>query len=553
MNIQRAKQEIINTVRAYLDKDEQGFYRIPQIRQRPILLMGPPGIGKTQVMEQIARECDLALVAYTITHHTRQSAIGLPFIVQKSYGGVETSVTEYTMSEIIASVYDRMEASGKREGILFIDEINCVSEPLAPAMLQFLQGKTFGNRKVPDGWIIVAAGNPAEYNRSVREFDVVTLDRLRVMEVVPDYGVWRTYATDEMIHGSILSYLDIHKENFYRMETTVDGREFVTARGWQDLSEYIIVCEALGLGVDREVISQYVAHPGVAKDFANYLELYYKYKADYHVEEILSGNIRKGTLGKLKFATMDERLKVTGLLLSALTGTFREVYEEDELTGLLFGYLEEVQEAAEKTVQDSGAEPTSAEDGDLHDGKAQSMNRVAEACEQILSRERTRLENRIAAGQGERQLVRRDGAALDLFETYAALAREQGDFEALKVRFGERRDHLEAAIAAAAGSLEHVFDFMEAAFPESREVPYESGAVKRFAGQADLRSGVEMTVFITELSMNRYASWMLGEYDCDRYYMYNKNLLFDEREQGIRQELDRIRELQVAPGDGSSV
>lgn len=125
-------------------------YRIPAIRQRPILLMGPPGIGKTQVMEQIARECGIALVSYTITHHTRQSAVGLPFIVKKNYGEEEFSVTEYTMSEIISSVYDKMEKTGLKEGILFIDEINCVSETLAPMMLQFLQGKTFGNQKVPE-------------------------------------------------------------------------------------------------------------------------------------------------------------------------------------------------------------------------------------------------------------------------------------------------------------------------------------------------------------------------------------------------------------------
>ena len=74
--------------------------------------------------------------AYSITHHTRQSAIGLPFISKKQYGGQEYSVTEYTMSEIVASVYDKMEETGLSEGILFIDEINCVSETLAPAMLQ---------------------------------------------------------------------------------------------------------------------------------------------------------------------------------------------------------------------------------------------------------------------------------------------------------------------------------------------------------------------------------------------------------------------------------
>ena len=183
MNIKEAKQEIINTVKAYLYKNAEGEYRIPAIRQRPVLLMGPPGIGKTQIMEQIASECGIGLVSYTITHHTRQSAVGLPMIKTDEFDGKEYSVTEYTMSEIIAGVYKAIKEQGHREGILFIDEINCVSETLIPTMLQFLQCKTFGNQKVPDGWIIVAAGNPPEFNRSVREFDMVTYDRLRVINM----------------------------------------------------------------------------------------------------------------------------------------------------------------------------------------------------------------------------------------------------------------------------------------------------------------------------------------------------------------------------------
>ena len=100
MDIQRAKEEIKRAVQAYLATDDIGRPLIPAVRQRPILLMGPPGVGKTQIMEQIAQECDIALVAYTITHHTRQSAVGLPFIRQRNYGGKDVSVTEYTMSEI---------------------------------------------------------------------------------------------------------------------------------------------------------------------------------------------------------------------------------------------------------------------------------------------------------------------------------------------------------------------------------------------------------------------------------------------------------------------
>ena len=108
MNIRQAKDYIKNSVNLYLKKDEFGAYRVPVVRQRPIFLLGAPGIGKTAIMEQIAQEMGIALVAYSMTHHTRQSALGLPFITEKTYGGEKFSVSEYTMSEIIASVYDTM-------------------------------------------------------------------------------------------------------------------------------------------------------------------------------------------------------------------------------------------------------------------------------------------------------------------------------------------------------------------------------------------------------------------------------------------------------------
>ena len=144
MNIKQAKEQIHNAMKAYFTKDRFGEYVIPIEQQRPIFLMGPPGIGKTAIMEQIAAELGVGLVSYSMTHHTRQSALGLPFIEKKNYGGKEYSVSEYTMSEIIASVYDVIETTGMKEGILFLDEINCVSETLAPSMLQFCSIKCLG-------------------------------------------------------------------------------------------------------------------------------------------------------------------------------------------------------------------------------------------------------------------------------------------------------------------------------------------------------------------------------------------------------------------------
>ena len=82
-------------------------------------------------------------------------------------------------------------------------------------MLQFLQYKTFGKHQIPQGWVVATAGNPPQFNRSVREFDIVTMDRLKVLEVEADYETWRNYGVNKGIHGAILTYLDIKKQDFY--------------------------------------------------------------------------------------------------------------------------------------------------------------------------------------------------------------------------------------------------------------------------------------------------------------------------------------------------
>ena len=90
-------------------------------------------------------------------------------------------------------------------------------------MLQFLQNKTFGTHPVPEGWVIVAAGNPVEYNKSAREFDIVTLDRVKRIDVEPDLAVWKEYAWAKGIHPAILSYLSLHNDRFYHVENTASG------------------------------------------------------------------------------------------------------------------------------------------------------------------------------------------------------------------------------------------------------------------------------------------------------------------------------------------
>lgn len=495
MNIKQAKEEIKHTVMAYLAKDAQGEYRIPAIRQRPILLMGPPGIGKTQIMEQIAAACKIGLVAYTITHHTRQSAVGLPMIKEESFEGKTYSVTEYTMSEIIASIYRKMKKTGQKEGILFIDEINCVSETLAPTMLQFLQCKTFGNQAIPEGWLIVAAGNPPEYNKSVRDFDMVTLDRVRYLNIEADYKVWKEYARAKHLHNAILSYLELRQKNFYRVEADVDGIRFVTARGWEDLSNLMEVYEEMDLPVDEGVIREFIHHEDVAEDAAAYFELYRKYRDDYGITDILAGRIRPETFARIYAASFDERLSVVNLLLDGLSAFFVKVQEKKKITDNWYEFLKEYQRH-------------------LKEGEAPAD------CYQAL------LEEKMAMVEAEKQAELCTKTQAAGWEQIFALWKEnmpdkgldaKESFAQAKTGFDIQREALEESEQDASDALEHAFDFMEQAFED----------------------GEEMVVFVTELTLSPEAAMFLAEHTCDRYMTYNEQLLIGKRKRELLSELKR--------------
>lgn len=326
MNIHEAKTEIKRTLRAYTAADADGTPFISVSQQRPVLLIGPPGIGKTAIMQQIAREESIGLVSYTMTHHTRQSAIGLPMLKEKTYGGISFTVTEYTMSEIVSSVYACMETTGCSCGILFIDEINCVSETLAPVMLQLLQNKTFGNHRIPEGWLIVAAGNPPEYNKSVREFDIVTLDRVRHMEIEADLSVWKQYARQNSIHPSILAFLNLYPDAFYIIETKEDICSFVTARGWEDLSRILSAYEQNQEPVSDEMMLQYLQHEDTARNFALFYRLFRHYAQDFAAENYFSA----GAFSKIANADPTESIAVASMLFSRIASSIRSHQMEEK-------------------------------------------------------------------------------------------------------------------------------------------------------------------------------------------------------------------------------
>ena len=550
MNIREAKQEIIRAVRAYLDKDETGAYTIPPERQRPILLMGPPGIGKTAIMEQVAQECGIGLVSYTITHHTRQSAIGLPFISRKVYGGREYSVTEYTMSEIIAAVYDQIETAGVKEGILFLDEINCVSETLAPTMLQFLQYKTFGTHRVPDGFIIVTAGNPPQYNKSVRDFDIVTLDRLRRIDIEEDFQAFKEYASRARLHGAVMAYLGIRSEHFYSIRTEVEGRHFVTARGWEDLSRTIQVHEKQGIPVDETLAVQFLQDPDIARSFAAYYDLYKKYSDVYRIPDILAGRFfgtgeeggdrsgggrtadgtdrsREGgkiltidpvRIQEMQDAPFDEKLSLISLLTDALGQSFAACAQDKAVQESLLRELAQVRDG----LKEAGSQE---ETENLKGLRTLAAALVSGRSEQIRRALQKRKDAGLPAAREQERTQRKVSAALDelarlLRETAADRpewsARDQ--YAMIRSWFAGREERRQEDVRRTDRELTSTFRFLSRVYGE----------------------GQEMVLFLTELSAGYYSLRFINEHGNEAYFRYNRILLLQDRRNALRDEVLRL-------------
>jgi len=477
MNIKEAKNQIKNTIQAYFSKDEYGSLLIPLINQRPIIIMGAPGVGKTAIIAQIARELNIALVSYSMTHHTRQSVLGLPVINEKEYG----KVSEYTMSEIIAEIYKTQDKTHLDKGILFLDEINCVSETLMPTMLQFLQYKKLGQHQIPDNWLIIAAGNPNEYNKNAYDFDVVTWDRLKRIDVEPEYQVWKEYESSKGAHGSIISYLDIKKDNFYRFETTVDGNKFITTRSWDDLSEAIDAYERLNIEIDQNLINQYLQYPEIALDFYHYYCLYKKYEADYQIDTILDGSYSKIILQRAKNASFDERYSLINLILTALIKEIKLMNEDEDYIRHLLSVLKLIKEG--KDASNLIIQENEKRDRELKMG--------------LLTKSKNKEYERVISFVSDRLNENFDNIKTDYNKTLEVI-----------------NDNANAIIKR----FDNIFDFVIHAFDQKDE----------------------LSILVTELTVNYYIAHFISRHSIDSYNKYASLLSINERNIKLKEEINQL-------------
>jgi hypothetical protein len=361
-------------------------------------------------------------------------------------------------------------------------------------MLQFLQYKTFGSHKVPDGFVIVTAGNPPEYNRSVRDFDIVTLDRVKRIDIEEDLDAFFEYADVTGVHGSIRAYLDIHKDNFYRIKSDIDGKRFVTARGWEDLSQLIRAYEKLGIDIDENVTRQYLQEPEISRDFAMYYALYRKYEDVYNIADILEGTI-PAEKDKLKKAPFDEKLSILNLLMDRLTQEFADYDRELGIQKKLQSEIKEIAGDESKSILEKLSERTSE------------------------------LENEVAMKAGEHLMDKE--SEIVLIQTSKALTELRGKLagadagsrddakKIIKEWFAKREQARREAAGVTSAHLKNAFVFLESVYGQEQE----------------------LVLFLTRLDGGHYSLKFIQNEGSEEYYKFNKLLLLRDRRQDILAEI----------------
>jgi MoxR-like ATPase len=181
---------------------------------RPFLLVGRHGVGKSEILERAAAELDINYICRDLSLMEPPDLVGLPRL--------DGPVTRFIPPSFLP-------AGGR--GLLVFEELNrCQSFMRTPA-LQLLTARSLNDYMLPAGWLPVAAINPPEEGYEVTDLDQALLSRFVRIDVEPDRGEWLAWARDNRVHADIITYVD--------MDETIFDTPESNPRSWKYASDVL--------------------------------------------------------------------------------------------------------------------------------------------------------------------------------------------------------------------------------------------------------------------------------------------------------------------------
>lgn len=198
-------------------------------------LWGPPGIGKSEAVYQIAGEIEKATGKRVAVR-----AIYLPNCSMVELLGIPTLNGDGTLSKNVTPEIFQPESDPDTIILAFFDEFNKASRALLDAALQIILNRQFWVHKFPENSIFIAAGNPNN-SSSVPESDLrpEMNDRFRHYNVQPNFGSWKRWALMQGVNRYVLDYLYYDNSKLYDRKGDEDDVAFPTPRSWKYVSDYL--------------------------------------------------------------------------------------------------------------------------------------------------------------------------------------------------------------------------------------------------------------------------------------------------------------------------
>jgi hypothetical protein len=199
-------------------------------KKRPVFLWGPPGIGKSDVVAEIADELGGAIIDLRMAQMEPTDIRGIPFF-NKDNGKMDWAPPVDLPDEEFASQYPIV--------VLFLDEMNSAPPSVQAAGYQLILNRRVGKYKLPDNVVIVAAGNRDSDKGVTYRMPMPLANRFIHLEMKADFTSWQNWAVNHNIHKDVVGYLSFAKQDMYDFDAKSSSRAFATPRSWCFVSDLL--------------------------------------------------------------------------------------------------------------------------------------------------------------------------------------------------------------------------------------------------------------------------------------------------------------------------
>lgn len=236
---------------------------------RPVFIWGAPGIGKSALVEHFSHLVGLDCVSLLGSQLAPEDLIGVPQIVD--------GVSRFCPPSMIAR---------DEPYCLFLDELNACSHDVQKAFYSLIHERRIGEYHLPDGSIIIGAGNRAQDNAIVKPMSSALLNRMVHVQLKASHRDWLSWAYDNEIHDWVIDYIKVRPDHLWSQPPKHEA-PFSTPRSWHMLSDTLYQFGDTITDDWVETLAYGLLSPNHAQQFKAFVR---QTRSDYRINDILKGD-----------------------------------------------------------------------------------------------------------------------------------------------------------------------------------------------------------------------------------------------------------------------